>query len=58
MKRFSKVLECILVAVACPLFFVYVLPWVRKCTGFSNETLMILFVVGGILSLIGGRRDS
>lgn len=57
MKRFSKVLECILIAVACPLFFVYVLPWIQKWTGFSRETLMILFVLGGVLGLIGGRKD-
>jgi predicted MFS family arabinose efflux permease len=57
MKRFSKVLECILIAIACPLFFVYVLPWIQKWTGFSRETLMILFVLGGVLGLIGGRKD-
>ena len=57
MRRFSKVLECMLIAIACPLFFVYVLPWIQKWTGFSRETLMILFVLGGVLGLIGGRKD-
>lgn len=58
MRRFMKVLEYLLVAAGCPLFFGYVLPWMEEWSGLSRKTIIFSFVIGGVLGLIGISKSS